>query len=113
MTRISVKGNIVDAGSAWLYDWFGLPYTTAESFRAQLEAATDDVIVEINSPGGYVTPAAEIYEAIRTYPGNIEIRVVGQAASAASVIACAAPSSITPMGTFFMHSACMVGWQTP
>ena len=104
MTTINVKGSIIDDGSAWLYDLFGIPYTSATQFKAQLAAAQDDVIVEINSPGGYVTPAAEIYEAIRTYTGNIECRVVGQAASAASIIACAAKSSITPMGTLFLHN---------
>ena len=104
MTTINVKGSIIDDGSAWIYDWFGIPYTAASQFRAQLEAAEDDVIVEINSPGGYVSPAAEIYEAIRTYGGNIECRVVGQAASAASIIACAAKNSITPMGTLFLHN---------
>lgn len=104
MTRIRVNGSIVDDGSAWLYEWFGIPHTAPKSFKEQLAGAEGDVIVEINSPGGYVTPAAEIYEAIRTYPGNIECQVVGQAASAASVIACAAKNSISPMGTFFMHN---------
>ena len=104
MTTINVKGTIINSDSAWLYDWFGIPCTYPEQFKAQLEAAEDDVIVEINSPGGYVSPAAEIYEAIRTYAGNIECRVVGQAASAASIIACAARNSITPMGTLFLHN---------
>ena len=110
-TRIGVKGSIISGGASWLYDFLGISYTASEEFIRQLEAANgDDVIVEINSPGGYVAPAAEIYEAIRTYSGNIECRVVGQAASAASIIACAAKSSITPMGTFFMHN-CIGGAQ--
>ena len=110
-TKIGVKGSIVSGGASWLYDFLGISYTASETFIQQLNAADGgDVIVEINSPGGYVAPAAEIYEAIRTYPGNIECRVVGQAASAASIIACAAPSSITPMGTFFMHN-CIGGAQ--
>ncbi|MBQ9000255.1 MAG: Clp protease ClpP [Eggerthellaceae bacterium] len=103
--RIAVKGSIIEGGNSWIYDFLGISYTASESFVQQLRAAGgDDVIVEINSPGGYVAPAAEIYEAIRTYPGHIECRVVGQAASAASIIACAAENSITPMGTFFMHN---------
>lgn len=104
MTTINVKGSIINSSSAWLYEFFGIACTYPEQFKAQLDAAEDDVIVEINSPGGYVAPAAEIYEAIRAYTGNIECRVVGQAASAASIIACAAPSSITPMGTLFLHN---------
>ena len=41
-----------------------------------------DVIVEINSPGGYTAPAAEIYTDLKNYPGNIEVHVVGEADSA-------------------------------
>ncbi|MBQ9000539.1 MAG: Clp protease ClpP [Eggerthellaceae bacterium] len=104
MTRIKVNGSIINSGDGWIYDWLRIPYTSPDTFKEQLAAAEDDVIVEINSPGGYVSAAAEIYEAIRSYHGNIECRVVGQAASAASVIACAARNSISPMGTFFMHN---------
>lgn len=104
MTRISIRGSIINGDSAWIYNWLKIPYTTAEKFKEELAAADGDVIVEINSPGGYVAPAAEIYEAIRTYKGNIECHVVGQAASAASIIACAAKSTITPMGTLFLHN---------
>lgn len=104
MTRIKVNGSIINSGDGWIYNWLRIPYTSPDTFKEQLAAAEDDVIVEINSPGGYVSAAAEIYEAIRSYQGNIECRVVGQAASAASVIACAAKNSISPMGTFFMHN---------
>ena len=104
MTRIKVNGSIINSADAWIYNWLKIPYTSPDAFKEQLAAAEDDVIVEINSPGGYVSAAAEIYEAIRSYAGKIECRVVGQAASAASVIACAARNSISPMGTFFMHN---------
>lgn len=104
MTRIKVNGSIINSADAWIYNWLKIPYTSPDAFKEQLDSADGDVIVEINSPGGYVSAAAEIYEAIRTYAGNIECRVVGQAASAASVIACAAKNSISPMGTFFMHN---------
>jgi len=104
MTRIKVNGSIINSADAWIYNWLRIPYTSPDAFKEQLAAAEGDVIVEINSPGGYVSAAAEIYEAIRTYPGSIECHVVGQAASAASVIACATKNSISPMGTFFMHN---------
>lgn len=104
-TKLNVKGTIIEGGASWLWDFLGVEYTASGDFVRQLEAAGGGpVVVEINSPGGYVHPAVEIYEAIRTYPGDIECRVVGQAASAASFIACAAKSSITPMGTFFIHN---------
>lgn len=103
--RINVKGSIVDKGSAWLYDWLGMDYVTAEGFKSQLaEAAGGAVVVEVNSPGGVVSQGAEIYEAIRAYEGDIEIHVVGLAASCASFIACAAKSTISPMGYLFLHN---------
>ena len=58
-TKIGVKGSIVSGGASWLYDFLGISYTASETFIQQLNAADGgDVIVEINSPGGYVAPAA-------------------------------------------------------
>lgn len=103
-TRISVRGDIVGDDYAWIYDFFGAPCASPGSIRQQLaDADGDDVIVEVNSRGGHTSAGAEIYEAIRSYPGNIEVHVVGMAASAASVVACAARSTITPAGYVLIH----------
>lgn len=104
--KVNVKGPIVGGDTAWVYSWLGMSCTSASGFKRELAKAQDGdtVIVEINSPGGYVNEAAEIYEAIRSYSGEIECRVVGQAASCASFIACAAKSSISPMGYLFLHN---------
>lgn len=109
MTKVivDVKGPIYDSDTAWIYDYLGIPCTTPEGFKKQLSKAGkgDKVVVEINSPGGMVSQAAEIYEAIRSFEGEIECKVVGIAASAASFIACAAKSSISPMGELFLHNS--------
>lgn len=104
--KVNVKGPIVGGDTAWVYNWLGMSCTSSAGFKRELAKAQDGdtVIVEINSPGGYVNEAAEIYEAIRSYNGEIECRVVGQAASCASFIACAAKSSISPMGYLFLHN---------
>ena len=104
--KVNVKGPIVGGDTAWVYSWLGMSCTSAAGFKRELAKAQDGdtVVVEINSPGGYVNEAAEIYEAIRSYNGEIECRVVGQAASCASFIACAAKSSISPMGYLFLHN---------
>lgn len=104
--KVNVKGPIVSGDTAWVYSWLGMSCTSAAGFKRELAKAQDGdtVVVEINSPGGYVNEAAEIYEAIRSYNGEIECRVVGQAASCASFIACAAKSSISPMGYLFLHN---------
>ena len=102
----SVKGEIVTDDNAWFYEWMGIQHTTAAKFKAELDEAGpgDTVVVEVNSPGGAVSEGAEIYEAIRTFKGDIEVHVVGMAASCASFIACAARSTISPMGYLFLHN---------
>lgn len=95
--KIDIKGAIVSNDDAWIYDWFGETYTSPKNVSAALEEANgEDVDIEINSGGGDVFAGSEIYAAIRAYPGTVNIHVVGLAASAASVIACAAKSDIAP-----------------
>ena len=65
---------------------------TPKAFRAELEAGKGDIVVWINSPGGDCVAAAQIYNMLMDYPGNVTVQVDGIAASAASVIAMAAIS---------------------
>ena len=53
------------------------------------EANGEDIEVEINSGGGSVFAGSEIYTAIKSYKGKKTAKIVGLAASAASVIAMA------------------------
>jgi ATP-dependent Clp protease protease subunit len=62
---------------------------TPKSFRDELYAEEGDFTLWINSPGGNVFAAAEIYTMIRDYPGNVTVRIASIAASAASVVAMA------------------------
>lgn len=65
-----------------------------------------DVIVEINSPGGYTAPAAEIYTELKNYKGNVEVHVVGEADSAASIVAMAGDKVLmSPMAMMMIHRA--------
>ena len=60
---------------------------TPADFRSELEAEDGDVTVWINSPGGNVFAAAEIYTMLKDYAGSVTVRIASIAASAASVIA--------------------------
>ena len=62
---------------------------TPQMFRDELYADEGDITLWINSPGGNVFCAAEIYTMIRDYPGNVTVRIASIAASAASVVAMA------------------------
>lgn len=65
-------------------------YITAKRVAAQLKAIGDrDVEVHINSPGGDVFEGIAIFNILREHPQNVTIKVMGLAASAASVIAMA------------------------
>lgn len=58
-------------------------------FRDELESGEGDVAVWINSPGGNVFAAAEIYTMLKDYKGSITVKIDAIAASAASVVAMA------------------------
>lgn len=67
---------------------------TSKNIREQLDNATGDVELLVNSPGGVVTEGIAIYNAIRDYKrkknGRVVARVVGMAASMATYIPMAA-----------------------
>lgn len=103
--KIDVKGAIVPDSDGWIYDWFGETYCSPGKVHAALDEANgEDVDIDINSGGGDVFAGSEIYSAIRSYKGNVKIHVVGVAASAASVIACAAKSDIAPTAQMMVHN---------
>ena len=62
---------------------------TPKAFREELNAGRGDVVIWINSPGGDCVAAAQIYNMLMDYPGNVTVKIDGIAASAASVIAMA------------------------
>jgi len=103
--RINVKGTIISDDEAWIYDYFGEDYISPSKVHAALEEANGEIVdVDINSCGGSVFAGSEIYEALRTYNGGVQIHVVGLAASAASVIACAGRSDIAPTAQIMVHN---------
>ena len=68
--------------------WYG-DEVTPKMFRDELMTGTGDVIVWINSPGGDIFAAAQIYNMLMDYTGKVTVKIDGLAASAASVIAMA------------------------
>ena len=84
--------------------WFG-DEVTPGLFREELNAGDGDVTVWINSPGGDVFAAAQIYNMLMEYPGNVDVRIDGIAASAASVIAMAGNKvSMSPVAMMMIHN---------
>ncbi len=102
---IEINGVIISSDEKWIYDWFDIPAVCPADIKDKLtEANGEDVIVTINSDGGEIFAASEIYEALRSYAGNLKIKVVGLAASAASIVACAGYSEIAPTAMLMIHN---------
>lgn len=102
---INIEGEIVANEDKWIYDRFGLTATTPGMVIDLLnEANGEDVTVRVNSVGGSIFAASEMYDAISTYSGKVLIKVVGLAASAASYLVCAAESEIVPTGMLMLHN---------
>ena len=77
---------------------------TPAMFREDLEAEDGDVTVWINSPGGNVFAAAEIYTMLKEYAGTVTVRIASIAASAASVIAMAGDQvQMSPTALLMIH----------
>lgn len=107
MVTIPIKGTIVDDDDADVYKFWNYSYTSPSSVAKALDDANgQDIILEINSPGGYVNAGSEIYTKVREYSGNVEAKIVGQACSAASWIALAADKVIiSPTAQMMIHRA--------
>ena len=64
-----------------------------------------DITIWVNSPGGDVFAAAQIYNLLMDYPGKVTIKIDGLAASAASVIAMAGGEVLmSPVSMLMVHN---------
>ena len=74
-------------------------------------AGSGDITVWINSPGGDCVAAAQIYNMLMDYPGNVTVKVDGIAASAASVIAMAGTTVLmSPVSMLMIHNPMTVAF---
>lgn len=105
MIKIDIKGAIVGNDSKEIYNWLGLESTCPKDVISKLNKAKGKPVeININSSGGDIFAGGEIYTALRNYKGDININIVGLAASAASVIAMVGNCKISPTGLFMIHN---------
>ena len=68
-------------------------------------SGSGDITVWINSPGGDCVAAAQIYNMLMDYKGNVTVKIDGIAASAASVIAMAGTKVLmSPTALMMIHN---------
>lgn len=104
MRKIEIKGTIVNDEQAAIYKMFGIVHTSPSN--VVLPEDGSDILVEINSGGGAVFAGSEIFTKLKAYEGKVTARVVGLAASAASVILMGADEvEISPTAQIMIHNA--------
>ena len=84
---------------------------TPQLFKDELNSGEGDITVWINSPGGDCVAAAQIYNMLSAYKGNVTIKIDGIAASAASVIAMAGNTVLmSPVSMMMIHNPATIAF---
>lgn len=105
-TNITIYGII---GSSYWRDSF----SASDIDKALNEAGSNDVIINLNSPGGDAFDGISIFNRLKRHEGKVTIFVDGWACSAASVIAMAADELTMGLGSMMMiHEASNIVWGT-
>ena len=98
-----------------VYDVIGYDYWTGEGVTAKRVASalrhlgSGPVTVNVNSPGGDMFEGLAIYNLLREHKGEVTVKVLGLAASAASIIAMAGDTvQIARAGFLMIHNAWVI-----
>jgi ATP-dependent protease ClpP protease subunit len=91
-------------------DWWTGEGVTAKRVAGALRSlGKGPVTVNINSPGGDMFEGLAIYNLLREHPGEVTVKVLGLAASAASIIAMAGDEvQVARAGFLMIHNAWVV-----
>ncbi|QOK28057.1 Clp protease ClpP [Cytobacillus oceanisediminis] len=104
VSELTIYGDI---GESWWWE-----STSASDVDSALKAAgSNDLIINLNSPGGSAFDGIAIYNRLKAHKGKVTINVDGWACSAASIIAMAADELIMGAGAMMMiHEASTIVW---
>lgn len=110
MAEINIKGDIISNDDKWIYDWFEWDSTCPNDVVEAIKANPDGerLTVLINSGGGSVFAGNEIYSLLHGRD-DVDIVIQSLAGSAASVIAMANHSEISPVAMIMIHNVSMFG----
>jgi len=88
--------------------WFG-DEVTPGIFKDELNSGKGNITLWINSPGGDVFAASQIYNMLMEYPYEVNVKIDALAASAASVIAMAGTKiCMSPVAMLMIHNPATV-----
>ena len=96
--QLAISGVI--APDSWVHD-----DVSPQVFQDELNESQDPIDLWLNSPGGDCVAASRIYTMLMNYPDNVNVKIDGIAASAASVIAMAGTKvSMVPTAMIMIHN---------
>ena len=92
MKRIEIRGQIGDQ-------------IIAEDIRKEImDAAGEDILIDMNSPGGVVTDGMVIFNALAQHEGKVTVHIDSMCASIATIVSCAADHVImNDTANFMIH----------
>ena len=95
---LTINGAIAE--DSWVDD-----EVTPQVFQDELSQGKGPIDLWLNSPGGDCVAASRIYTMLMNYPDNVNVKIDGIAASAASVIAMAGTKvSMVPTAMIMIHN---------
>lgn len=103
---IELYGEIVSDEYVWLYELFGIPCCCPAQVREAIRdlPRDEDLILEINSPGGDVWAGFEIYGMLQACKARTEAHIVTMAASAATTVMCGCDTVLaSPVSQIMIH----------
>ena len=96
--QLAISGVI--APDSWVHD-----DVSPQVFQDELNESQDPIDLWLNSPGGDCVAASRIYTMLMNYPDDVNVKIDGIAATAASVIAMAGTKvSMAPTAMIMIHN---------
>lgn len=107
---VQVSGDIVTDNDKWIYDWLEWDCTCPKQIQDAINSLPvgDRLEIKINSGGGDLFAGIEIYSILHERD-DVDIEVQSLAGSAASIIAMAGRSSISPAAMLMIHDVSIHG----
>ena len=95
------------------FSWWDESFSASDIDKALNEAGNNDVVINLNSPGGDAFAGIAIYNRLKRHEGKVTVYVDGWACSAASLFPAAADETIMGVGAMLMiHPASSAVWGT-
>ena len=103
---IKLFGDVTSDEWVWLYDFFNLPCFSPKVVRDAIAELPDgeDLIIEVNSPGGDAWAGFEIFGLLQALGERTEAHIIAMAASAATTITSACARVLaSPVAQIMIH----------